>query len=68
MTHDRPKYTHFPKINGLLVNLRELSIDDAIDISRLMTYNISRSLWDVPYPYTVENVLNLINSSHRDFK
>ena len=67
MTDDRPTYTYFPRINGLLVNLRELSIDDAMDISRLMTYNISRSLWEVPYPYTVENALNFINSSHRDF-
>jgi [ribosomal protein S5]-alanine N-acetyltransferase len=68
MTDGRPKYTCFPRINGLLVNLRELSIDDAMDISRLMTYNISRSLWEVPYPYTVENALNFINSSHRHFK
>ena len=68
LTDDRPTHTCFPRINGLLVNLRELSIYDAMDISRLMTYNISRSLWEVPYPYTVENALNFINSSHRDFK
>ncbi|MGI0031810.1 MAG: GNAT family N-acetyltransferase [Nitrososphaeraceae archaeon] len=68
MTDDSPTYSCFPRINGSLVNLRELSIEDAMDISRLMTYNVSRSLWEVPYPYTVENALNFINSSHRDFK
>jgi ribosomal-protein-alanine N-acetyltransferase len=68
MSDERPTYTYFPKLNGLLVVLRELSIDDAMDISRLMTYNISKSLWEVPYPYTIENALNFINSSHRDFQ
>jgi len=68
MIDEGPKYTQYPRINGLLVNLRELSINDAMDISRLMTYNISRSLWEVPYPYTIENALQFINSSHRDFK
>jgi len=68
MTNERPNYTCFPKIKGLLVDLRELSINDARDISHLMTYNISKSLWQVPYPYTVESALNFINSSHRDFE
>ena len=68
MTNERPNYTCFPKINGFLVKLRELSIDDARDISHLMTYKISKSLWQVPFPYTVENALNFINSSHRDFE
>lgn len=52
---NRPTLTKFPTINGRIVKLRELSIDDAFDISRLMTYNISKSLWEVPYPYTLEN-------------
>jgi RimJ/RimL family protein N-acetyltransferase len=68
MTNERPNYTCFPKIKGLLVDLRELSINDARDISHLMTYNISKSLWQVPFPYTGENAQNFINSSHRDFK
>ena len=68
MTEEKPSRIYFPKIKGLLVNLRELSINDAVDISRLMTYNISKSLWQVPYPYTVENAVNFINSCHRDFK
>ena len=32
-----------------------------------MTYNVSKSLWKVPFPYTLEDALNFINSSHRDF-
>lgn len=68
MTNEKPIYKCFPKINGLLVNLRELSIEDAMDISHLMTYNISKSLWQVPHPYTEENALNFIDSSQRDFK
>jgi [ribosomal protein S5]-alanine N-acetyltransferase len=68
MTNERPNYTCFTKIKGLLVDLREISINDASDISHLMTYNISKSLWQVPFPYTVENAQNFINSSQRDFK
>ena len=68
MTKERASRKSFPKINGLLVKLRELSMSDAVDISHLMSYNISKSLWQVPYPYTVENAANFINSSHRDFE
>ena len=68
MTNEKPIYKCFPKINGLLVKLRGLSIEDAMDISHLMTYNISKSLWQVPHPYTVENALDFIHSSKRDFK
>ena len=68
MTEEKPSRIYFPKISGLLVNLRELSINDAVDISRIMTYTISKSLWQVPYPSTVENAVNFINSCHRDFK
>lgn len=68
MTKERTSRKTFPKINGLLVKLRELSMSDAVDISDLMSYNISKSLWQVPYPYTVENAENFINSSHRDFE
>lgn len=65
---DWPAHTSFPKISGQLVNLRGLSIDDANDISHLMTYNISKSLWKVPYPYSTEHAQNFINSSRRDFE
>ena len=37
MTEEKPSRIYFPKIKGPLVNLRELSINDAVDISRLMT-------------------------------
>lgn len=33
-----------------------------------MTYNISKSLWDVPYSYSLEHARSFINSSHRDFE
>jgi ribosomal-protein-alanine N-acetyltransferase len=68
MTKERTSHKTFPKINGLFVRLRELSISDAVDISDLMSYNISKSLWQVPYPYTIEDAVNFITSSHRDFE
>jgi [ribosomal protein S5]-alanine N-acetyltransferase len=68
MTNERPAYKYFPNIDGILVKLRELSIEDAMDISHLITNNISISLWQVPYPYTVENAVNFINSCHRDIE
>ncbi len=60
-------YSYFPEINGLLVKLRKLSLDDAKDISQLVTHNVSKSLWKVPFPYTLEDALNFIDSSHKDF-
>ena len=60
-------YSYYPGLNGLLVKLRKLSIDDAKDISQLVTHNISKSLWKVPFPYTLEDALNFIDSSHKDF-
>ncbi len=65
---DWPTRTNFPKISGRLVDLRGLLIDDANVISRLMTYNISKFLWEVPYPYSLEHARSFINSSHRDFE
>jgi RimJ/RimL family protein N-acetyltransferase len=47
--------------------LRKLSIDDAKDISQLVTYNVSKSLGKVPFPYILEDALNLSIQSHRDF-
>ena len=60
-------YSYFPELNGLLVKLRKLSIDDAKEISQLVTHNMSKSLWKVPFPYTLEDALNFIDSSHKDF-
>ena len=65
---DRPIHTDFPKISGRLVDLREILIGDANDIARLMTYNISKSLWEVPYPYSLELARSFINTSHRDYE
>lgn len=69
MVDDRgPTLREFPTIDGRIVRLRELTTGDAIDISRLMNYNVSKLLWEVPYPYTLENALSFINSSHRKFR
>ena len=60
-------YSYFPELNGLLVKLRKLSIDDDKDISQLVTHNVSKSLWKVHFPHTLEDALNFIDSSHKDF-
>ena len=60
--------TNFPKLFGILVNLRELSVNDAQDIVNLMSYNISKYLYDIANPYTIEHALNFIKSAHSDFK
>ena len=58
----------FPKLSGKLVNLRELSIDDATTIVGIMNHEISKYLYKVPYPYKIEDVLNFIKSSCDDFR
>ena len=58
----------FPKLYGVLINLRELSVNDAQNIAHLMNYNISRYLYEVPDPYSVEDALNFIKSADNDFK
>jgi ribosomal-protein-alanine N-acetyltransferase len=57
----------FPKLFGIIVNLREFSLNDAEDIARLMSYNVSKYLYEVPNPYTIEDAINFIKSSHSDF-
>jgi [ribosomal protein S5]-alanine N-acetyltransferase len=58
----------FPKLPGVLVNLRELTVNDAQNITHLMNYNISKYLYDVPDPYSVQDALNFIRTAHSDFK
>jgi hypothetical protein len=58
----------YNKLFGVLVNLRQLSVSDAEDIAHLMNYNISKYLYDVPNPYSVEDALNFIKSADSDFK
>ena len=58
----------FPRLFGALVNLRELSVNDAQAIARLMNYNISKYLYDVPDPYSVQDALNFIKRAHNDFE
>ena len=58
----------FPYLSGNLVNLRELSVDDATTIVNFMSYEIAKNLYEVPYPYIIDDALNFIKSSYDDFK
>ena len=58
----------FPCLSGKLINLRELTMDDAITIVNLMDYEIAKNLDQVPNPYRIEDALNFIKSSYDDFK
>ena len=58
----------FPYLSGKLINLRKLAIDDATSIVNLMDYEIAKYLYQVPYPYRIEDALNFIKSSYEDFK
>jgi [ribosomal protein S5]-alanine N-acetyltransferase len=57
----------FPRLIGVLVNLRELSMNDAQSIARLMNHNISKFLYEVPDPYSVQDALNFVKKAHNDF-
>jgi RimJ/RimL family protein N-acetyltransferase len=43
-------------------------MDDATTIVNLMDYEIAKYLYQVPYPYRIEDALNFIKSSYDDFK
>ena len=58
----------FPRLHGILIDLRELSVNDAQDIAHLMNYSISKYLYEVPDPYSVEDALNFINTAHNNFE
>jgi len=51
----------FPYLSGKLINLRKLAIDDATSIVNLMDYEIAKYLYQVPYPYRIEDALILLN-------
>jgi [ribosomal protein S5]-alanine N-acetyltransferase len=58
----------FPKLFGTLVNLREILINDAQDITHLlMNYNVSKHLWEIPNPYSIDDALEFIKRANRDF-
>jgi ribosomal-protein-alanine N-acetyltransferase len=61
------QHRNFPKLNGAFINLRELSLNDAKSITSFINYNIAKNLFDVPYPYTIKNAVDLIKSSPSDF-
>ena len=58
----------FPKLFGVIVNLRKFSINDAHAMAHLMNYNISRYLYEVPEPYLVQDALNFIKTARNDFE
>ena len=58
----------FPTLFGALVNLRELSVNDAHAMAHLMNYNISKYLYEVPDPYSIQDALNFIKTAHNDFE
>jgi ribosomal-protein-alanine N-acetyltransferase len=58
----------FPKLHGVSVTLREISDKDIQEITQLMTRNVARFLWEVPYPYKRKNAQDFVNTSRSDFK
>ncbi|HJT85573.1 MAG TPA: GNAT family protein [Nitrososphaeraceae archaeon] len=58
----------FPYLSGKLVNLRELSMNDATTIVSLMDYEIAKYLYEVPFPYKLNDALNFIKSSYDNFQ
>ena len=61
-------YLSFPYLLGKLINLRQLIMNDATTIVNLMDYEIAKYLYEVPYPYKIDDALNFIKSSYDDFK
>ena len=58
----------FPKLFGTLVNLREILINDAQDITLLLVnYNVSKHLWEIPNPYSIDDALEFIKCANSDF-
>ncbi len=58
----------FQQLSGELINLREPSMDDATNIINLMSYDIAKYLYEVPYPYKIDDALKFIKSSCDDFR
>ena len=58
----------FPCLSNKLINLLELTMDDAKTIVNLMDYEIAKNHYQVPNPYRIEDALNFIKSSYEDFK
>ena|SRR5215217_2137080 len=58
----------FPYLSGKLINLREITVDDAKTIVNLTDYEIAKYLYEVPYPYRIDDALNFIKSSYDNFK
>ena len=61
-------FLSFPILSGKLINLREITMDDATTIVNRMDYEIAKYLYEVPYPYRIDYALNFIKSSYDNFK
>ena len=61
-------YLSFPYLSGKLINLRELTRVDATTTVNLMDYEIAKYLYEVPYPYRIDDALKFIKSSSEYFK
>jgi [ribosomal protein S5]-alanine N-acetyltransferase len=61
-------FNAFPRLRGVLVDLRELSVNDAQDIARLINYNIPKYLNEVPDSYSIQDALRFIKKAHNDFE
>ena len=45
----------FPYLSGNFIDLRELPMDDAKTIVNIMDHEIANHLYEVPYPYRIED-------------
>ena len=43
-------------------------MDDTTTIVNLIEYEIAKYLYEVPYPYKIDDALNFVKSSYNDFK
>lgn len=58
----------FPKLHGVSVKLREILDNDIKEITQLMTCNVVKFLWEMPYPYERKYAQIFVDTSRKDFK
>lgn len=64
----KKKMQNFPKLQTQRLKLRELQKDDAKAIAQLANdKNVSRYLSSMPYPYTIEDAKEFMQSSKSDY-
>lgn len=57
-----------PKLHGVSVTLREVLDGDIKEIPKLMTANVVKSLWEIPYPYERKYAQTFVNNSRKDLE